>query len=88
MATNETIIKAIQAIKSTAQVSVSNNDINTIVWENGETPISKADIEAKMAELPTEEEEATARKNLKASAKAKLIAGQPLTEEEADAIVL
>ena len=82
------VIKAIQAIKSTAQVSVSNNDINTIVWENGEPPISKADIEAKMAELPTEEEEATARKNLKASAKAKLIAGQPLTEEEADAIVL
>ena len=82
------VIKAIQAIKSTAQVSVSNNDINTIVWENGETPISKADIEAKMAELPTEEEERTARENLKASAKAKLIAGQPLTEEEADTIVL
>jgi hypothetical protein len=33
-------------------------------------------------------EEATARENLKASAKAKLIAGQPLTEEEADTIVL
>ena len=82
------VIKAIQAIKSTAQVSVSNNDINTIVWENGETPISKADIEAKMAELPTEEEENTARENLKASAKAKLIAGEPLTEEEADTIVL
>ena len=82
------VIKAIQAIKSTAQVSVSNNDINTIVWENGETPIPKADIEAKMAELPTEEEEKIARENLKASAKAKLIAGQPLTEEEADTIVL
>jgi len=82
------VIKAIQAIKSTAQVSVSNNDINTIVWENGETPIPKADIEAKIAELPTEEEEKIARKNLKASAKAKLIAGQPLTEEEADTIVL
>ena len=82
------VIKAIQAIKSTAQVSVSNNDINTIVWENGETPIPKADIEAKMAELPTEEEERIARENLKASAKAKLIAGQPLTEEEADTIVL
>ena len=81
------VIKAIQAIKPTAQVSVSNNDINTIVWENGETPISKADIEAKMAELPTAEEEATARENLKASAKAKLIAGQPLTEEEADTII-
>jgi len=41
-----------------------------------------------MAELPTEEEERIARENLKASAKAKLIAGQPLTEEEADTIVL
>ena len=41
-----------------------------------------------MAELPTEEEEATAKANLKASAKAKLIAGEPLTEEEANTIVL
>tara|TARA_B100002019_G_scaffold243650_1_gene220371 strand:- start:99 stop:392 length:294 start_codon:yes stop_codon:yes gene_type:complete len=48
------VIKAIQLIKPTAQVSVSNNDINTIVWENGETPIPKADIEAKMAELQAE----------------------------------
>ena len=82
------VIKAIQLIKPTAQVSVSNNDINTIVWENGETPIPKADIEAKMAELPTAEEERTAKENLKASAKAKLIAGEPLTEEEANTIVL
>ena len=82
------IIKAIQKINPTAQVSVSDNDINQITWENGTTPIPKADIEAKMAELPTAEEEATARENLKASAKAKLIAGQPLTEEEANTIVL
>ena len=85
---NDTVIKAILKINSEAQVSVSNNDISTIVWENGTTPIPKADIEAKMAELPTAEEEATAKQNLKASAKAKLIAGQPLTEEEADTIVL
>jgi len=45
------IIKAILKINPTAQVSVSDDDINTIVWENGETPISKADIEAKMVEL-------------------------------------
>jgi hypothetical protein len=82
------IIKAIQKINPTAQVSVSDNDINQITWENGTTPIPKADIEAKMAELPTEEEEKIARENLKASTKAKLIAGQPLTEEEADTIVL
>ena len=47
------VIQAIQKIKPTAQVSVSGDDINTIVWENGETPIAKADIETKMAELQT-----------------------------------
>ena len=45
------VIKAIQKIKADAQVSVSDDDINTIVWENGETPIPKADIEAKMVEV-------------------------------------
>jgi len=84
------IINAILKINPNAEVSVSGDDINTckITWHNGTTPISKADIEAKMAELPTEEEERTARENLKASAKAKLIAGEPLTEEEANTIVL
>jgi len=84
------IIEAILKINSNAVVTVRGSDINTceIEWLNGTTPIPKADIEAKMAELPTAEEEKTARENLKASAKAKLIAGQPLTEEEADTIVL
>ena len=84
------ITEAILKINPNAEVVVKGDDINTceIEWHNGTTPISKADIEAKMAELPTEEEERIARENLKASAKAKLIAGQPLTEEEADTIVL
>ena len=88
--TNKKIIEAILKINPNAEVSVRGSDINTceIEWHNGTTPISKADIEAKMAELPTPEEEATARENLKASAKAKLIAGEPLTEEEANTIVL
>ena len=43
------------------------------------------DVQAKATEL---EEEETAKVNLKASAKAKLIAGEALTEEEADTIVL
>ena len=51
---NNKVITAILEINSEAQVSVSNDDINTIVWENGTTPIAKADIEAKMAELQTE----------------------------------
>jgi len=82
------IIEAILKINPNAEVSVSGDNINQITWENGTTPIPKADIEAKIAELPTAEEEATARENLKASAKAKLIAGEPLTEEEANTIVL
>ena len=84
------IIEAILKIDPNAVVNVKGNDINTceIEWLEGTTPISKANIEAKMAELPTEEEERTARENLKDSAKAKLIAGEPLTEEEANTIVL
>ena len=84
------IIEAILKINPNAKVTVRGSDINTceIEWLEGTTPIPKADIEAKIAELPTEEEEKTAKENLKASAKAKLIAGEPLTEEEANTVVL
>jgi hypothetical protein len=47
------ITEAIKTINPNAEVSVSGNDINNIEWHNGTTPISKADIEAKMAELQT-----------------------------------
>ena len=43
---NDTVIKAILKINPNAEVSVSGNDINTIEWHNGTTPISKSDIEA------------------------------------------
>jgi len=82
------IDKAILKINPNAEFTVNADDINQITWLNGTTPIPKADIEAKIAELPTADEELTARENLKASAKAKLIAGEPLTAEEADTIVL
>ena len=51
---NDIVIKAILKINPTAEVSVSGNDINQITWENGTTPISKADIEAKMVEVQAE----------------------------------
>ena len=51
------IIKAIQKINPNAEVSVSGEDINSIVWENGTTPIPKADIEAKMNEMANEPEQ-------------------------------
>ena len=82
------ISKAIRTINPNAQFKFDNDDVNTIEWLNGTTPISVEDINAKIAELPTEEEEKTTKENLKASAKAKLIAGEPLTEDEANTIVL
>ena len=48
------IIKAIQKINPNAEVSVNDNDINQITWNNGTTPIPKADIEAKMVEVQAE----------------------------------
>jgi hypothetical protein len=50
------IIKAIQKINPTAQVSVSGEDINTITWHNGTAPIAKELILAKVAELQAEYE--------------------------------
>jgi hypothetical protein len=38
------IIKAILKLNPNAEISVSGNDINTIVWENGTPPIPKEQI--------------------------------------------
>ena len=54
MTTKNTVIEAIKKINSNANVVVGNNNIDEITWINGTTPIPKADIEAKMAELQTE----------------------------------
>ena len=48
------IHKAIKAINSSAEFTCQDENIDTIKWLNGTTPISKVDIEAKMAELQTE----------------------------------
>ena len=45
------IHKAIIAINSSAEFSCQDNNIDTIQWLNGTTPIPKADIEAKMVEV-------------------------------------
>ena len=80
-------IDAIKAIKPDAQVGSEGTEYEGIIWFD-ETPIDKATLDAKLAELPTEQEKMEARENLKASAKAKLMAGEALTQEEADTIVL
>nr|BAR18155.1 hypothetical protein [uncultured Mediterranean phage uvMED] len=79
------IIKAILRINPNAEVSVKNNDVNEIIWHNGTTPIPVADIEAKIAELPTLEEEATEKENNKTSAQNKLKA-LGLTDAEIEAL--
>ena len=48
------IIEAILKINPKAEVTVNGEDINTIEWLNGTTPIPVADIQAKMTELQAE----------------------------------
>ena len=48
------VMKAIKSINPNAEVSVGNDSLDDITWLNGTTPISKADIEAKMVELQAE----------------------------------
>ena len=58
-----------------------------INW-NGIDEISVADIKAKITEMETAETaDKQAQIDLKASAKAKLMAGEPLTEEEANVML-
>lgn len=47
------ICSAILAINPSAQVSVNAEDYDQITWHNGTAEISKADIQAKQAELKT-----------------------------------
>ena len=81
------IVKAIQKINPNAIVNVIGSDIDTctIEWLDGTAEISKEDIKAKMAELPTAEEEATAKANNKTSAQNKLKA-LGLTDAEIEAL--
>ena len=82
------IIEAILKINPNAKVGVRGTDINTceIEWLEGTTPIPKADIEAKMAELPTAEEEAAQIKTDAASGKQKL-KDLGLTDAEIKALI-
>jgi len=80
------IIKAILKINPTAEVSVSEEDINSIVWHNGTTPISKEDIEAQIPIVEQELKDAETQKtNDKISAQNKLKA-LGLTDAEIEAL--
>jgi len=62
---NDNIIKAILKINPNAQCSISDGDINSIEWNEGTTPISKADIEAQFpaVELDTAMSTLRAKRN-------------------------
>lgn len=68
-------------------VNVANGTTEVVDYTaEEETALENRKVE--LASQPTMEEKITAKENLKASAKAKLIAGEPLTEDEANTIVL
>ena len=67
------VVKAILKINPNAEVSVKNDDINEIIWENGTTPISIEDIQVQIPIVEKEISDAqTNEANKKASGKQKL----------------
>ena len=84
------ICDAIFAINPTAIFKIDGEQIyENIEWQDGTTPISKADVDAKLVEVQAAEDAAVAQEATdKANAKAKLIAGEALTQAEADTIVI
>tara|TARA_Y100000004_G_scaffold144335_1_gene164405 strand:- start:8 stop:295 length:288 start_codon:yes stop_codon:yes gene_type:complete len=48
------ILEAILKINPNASCTVKNEDIDSIEWHDGTTPILKSDIEAKVAELKSD----------------------------------
>jgi hypothetical protein len=79
--------KAIKALRPDASFALIDN---VVVWHDEVQSEPTADeISAKQAEMTQAETDAEAQKATdKANAKAKLIAGEALTEAEADTIVL
>jgi len=79
------VLEAIRKINPDAQASITDEDMNTLRWENGTTPISKSDIEAQIPVVVKEMEDAITKKATdKASADAKLKA-LGLTDDEIEA---
>jgi hypothetical protein len=84
-------VNAVKELYPNALVTNENSE-GVYISEDGNgnvIEVNATNITNKIAEMDTAREtEATAKENLKASAKAKLIAGEALTEDEANTIVL
>jgi len=79
------LIKAIQKINPTAEVSVSEEDINSIIWENGTTPIPVADIQAQLPIVEQEIADAAAKKIADKEAANDKLRALGLTDDEIEA---
>ena len=79
-----------QLYKNVKQVEIkADGSIIACDIDKNEVSIDMDAVNTKATELQAEADaQAQAKEDLKASAKAKLIAGEPLTAEEADTIVL
>jgi hypothetical protein len=81
------IFKAVKKINPNAEFKYDEEDINSIEWLNGTTPISKADIEKQIPIVEQEIIDQEANKIAKkASAKSKL-AALGLDEDEINSIL-
>jgi len=81
--------KRVYAIKELYPQVKQNTTTEAFDENSNKVEVDETAIANKIAEMDTAREtEAQAKADLKASAKAKLVAGTPLTEEEANTIVL
>ena len=84
---SEAIINLYPTVK-TVEVDIDGN-IKAYDNDGNEVSIDMSTVETKATELQTaKDNEEQAKEDLKASAKAKLMSGEALTEEEANTIVL
>jgi len=79
------IIEAILKLNPTAEVSVSGEDINTIIWENGTTPISKLEIEAMIPVVEAEIAQAKIEKEQAEQSAINKLKALGLTDAEVEA---
>ena len=91
MARTATYATAINSINPDARIMIDGDITNydNIQWLENTTPIAKDVLDAKVIECQTAlDNEDQSKIDNKASAKAKLMSGEALTQEEADTKVL
>ena len=85
--THEAIYQLYPTVKEILEAD--NGDLTCLDENKNEVEINMSEVSTKATELQTaEDDNKQAKIDLKASAKAKLISGEALTEDEANTIVL